>query len=142
MSSGERKTIRQACAVPYRLRDGKPEFCLITTARKKQWSFPKGIVDPGETPVETALKEAWEEAGLHGQIEENSLGRYRYSKWGRQLVVTVYPMQVDSEDEQWPEDEARQRAWCRPQAARSLIRRKALRTLLERALKRIDKNGG
>ena len=74
--------IQQASAIPYRRRDGCVEFCLITTIKRRRWAFPKGIIDPGETPVETALKEAEEEAGLHGRVDDEPLGRYKYAKWG------------------------------------------------------------
>ena len=50
------------------IREGRLEFCLITSTGKRRWSFPKGVIDPGETPPRTALKEAAEEAGLRGEI--------------------------------------------------------------------------
>ncbi len=31
---------------------------------KESWDFPKGLVDPGETPKDTAKREATEEAGI------------------------------------------------------------------------------
>ena len=76
------KPIAQACVVPYRRRDERIEFCLITSLKKKRWIFPKGIVDPGETVEEAALKEAFEEAGLHGRILGDPIGKYEDSKWG------------------------------------------------------------
>jgi 8-oxo-dGTP pyrophosphatase MutT (NUDIX family) len=29
-----------------------------------RWPFPAGRIDPGETPMETALRETWEEIGI------------------------------------------------------------------------------
>ena len=49
----------QACAIPYRQRKGKLEFCLITSS-KGHWSFPKGFVELGESLRQAALKEAFE----------------------------------------------------------------------------------
>ena len=65
-----------------RCRNGQYEFCLITSLRKGRWGFPKGITDPGETHVETALKEADEEAGLRGRIVGDSLGESRRNYQG------------------------------------------------------------
>src|SRR5262245_1798891 len=79
--------IAQACAIPYRLVEGRLEFCLITSISKGHWGFPKGIIDPGETPMETALKEAHEEAGLSGRIVGPLLGSYSYEKWDTTLHV-------------------------------------------------------
>ena len=131
----------QAAAVPYRCRDGQPEFCLITSVRKGHWGFPKGIIDPGETPVQTALKEAEEEAGLHGRIEGDPLGKYEYYKWGTVLVVTVYLMQVTMTDADWQEASLRDRVWCRADEARAAISRQEFRELLEAALERIACDG-
>jgi len=137
MSSHPSNPILQASAVPYRQRDGAAEFCLITSSRGRRWGFPKGIIDPGETPVETALKEAEEEAGLHGRIEGAPLGEYEYAKWGTVLVVTVYLMRVTAADDQWEESDLRERRWCGAEAARAAIGRDEVRRMLDAAQQRI-----
>ena len=129
--------IQQACAVPYRWQEGRVEFCLITSTGKGTWGFPKGIVDPGETPEQTALKEAEEEAGLHGRIVGAPLGQYEYRKWNTLLVVTAYLMEVTAEDDDWEEADLRKRLWCRADAARAAIPRRESRELLGLALERI-----
>ena len=138
MSSGEANPIYQAAAVPYRLHDRTVEFCLITSFRKGNWGIPKGIIDPGETARQTALKEAEEEAGLHGRIEGDSLGTYRYHKWGTVLYVTVYLMRVTRADDRWQEEEFRKRAWYEPDQARAVIHRDELRPMIDAALERIE----
>lgn len=45
--------------------------------RGEVWALPKGLVDPGESPAETALREAEEETGLVARLGEK-LGDVRY----------------------------------------------------------------
>ena len=87
--------------MPYRRQNGECEFCLITSSSGRRWGFPKGIIDPGESAVETALKEALEEAGLQGHIEGDPLGRYEYAKWGTTLEVTGLLMRVTAAEDDW-----------------------------------------
>ena len=132
------RLIRQASAVPFRRRGNRLEFCLITSARKQKWGFPKGIVDPGETDVETALKESREEAGLHGEIIGAPLGQYDYFKWGARLTVAVLLMKVARCDEEWDESEIRQRRWADRDEASTLLSRRVLRELLGTAVDRLS----
>jgi phosphohistidine phosphatase len=130
--------ILQAGCVPCRFRKGQLEICMITT-RKGRWGFPKGIIDPGETPEETALKESVEEAGLIGKIQGKSIGSYRYRKWGVELVCTMFIMKVTMIEDSW--DEAwRQREWFSPDAAREIIDREELLPFVDVAAERLLNN--
>ena len=142
MSSSSKEPIAQACAVPFRLRNGRIEFCLITSSRKRRWGFPKGIIDPGETHEETALKEAEEEAGLHGQIVGEPLGIYTYEKWNSDLVVTVVLMRVRRTLNDWPERSLRQRQWVQLDTARLHLAHPRQKELLEVAVERILAQAG
>jgi 8-oxo-dGTP pyrophosphatase MutT (NUDIX family) len=42
------------------------------------WALPKGNLDPGERPDETALREVFEETGVHGHLVEK-LGDVKYT---------------------------------------------------------------
>ncbi|MFC9787952.1 NUDIX domain-containing protein [Rhodococcus sp. NPDC127528] len=44
------------------------EIALIHRPKYDDWSFPKGKLDPGETPVVAALREVEEETGLEVQL--------------------------------------------------------------------------
>jgi 8-oxo-dGTP pyrophosphatase MutT (NUDIX family) len=67
----------QVAAVCYRVRSGAIEFLLIRTSGGGRWTFPKGSAEPGLTHAQAAALEAFEEAGVHGRIEEASFARYR-----------------------------------------------------------------
>jgi 8-oxo-dGTP pyrophosphatase MutT (NUDIX family) len=67
----------QVAAVCYRVRGGVIEFLLIRTSGGGRWTFPKGSAEPGLTHAQAAALEAFEEAGVHGRIEEASFARYR-----------------------------------------------------------------
>ena len=61
--------------------NGKPEGV---------WALPKGLIDPGETGAETALREVAEETGLTGRLELK-LGdvRYVYTRRGERVFKVV-----------------------------------------------------
>lgn len=127
----------QACAVPVRRRGTRLEVCLITSSSGR-WVFPKGFIDPGETNSEAALKEAFEEAGVHGQVLGEPLGSYkaRKNKLRKCLSVVVLLMQVTRSDSEWTESHRRQRRWVSVTAARQLLSQPELRDCLDAALER------
>jgi 8-oxo-dGTP pyrophosphatase MutT (NUDIX family) len=66
----------QVAAVCYRRRGDGIEFLLVRTRSGGRWTFPKGSAEPGLTHAQAAALEAFEEAGVHGRIEEESFTRY------------------------------------------------------------------
>lgn len=71
----------QVAAVCYRVGGGGIEFLLVRT-RSGRWTFPKGGLEPGLTHAQVAALEAFEEAGVHGRMEEASFARYIRRKRG------------------------------------------------------------
>jgi 8-oxo-dGTP pyrophosphatase MutT (NUDIX family) len=134
-------SLQQACVVPYRQQADRLEVCLITSMRGR-WIFPKGIIDPGETYRETALKEALEEAGLHGRLVGAPLGVYNVWKFGRNNTVIVLLMEVEQAETQWAESSVRQRRWASPTEARRLLSRQPLKEGLDTAVMRIRDAAG
>ena len=65
----------QVAAVCYRVRGAVIEFLLVQT-RGGRWIFPKGSAEPGLTHAQAAALEAFEEAGVHGRMEEAAFTRY------------------------------------------------------------------
>ena len=48
-------------------RDGR--VLLVRHHEGNRWSTPGGMVEPGETPADAAVREAWEETGAHVELE-------------------------------------------------------------------------
>lgn len=106
--------IDQAAAVPFRrTEDGEIEVLLVTS-RAGDWSTPKGHIDVGNSPQETAEIETVEEAGAIGQASDQILGVYEYTKPGRpgrRYRATVFPVEVDLTLDHWEEMDDRERRW-------------------------------
>lgn len=101
---------RQSAVIPFRNTNGKMEVLIITTRKKKNWIFPKGIIEENLTARESATKEAFEEAGITGELLANKLGKYTYKKWGGNCKVKVYGLRVNTVLNNWEED-FRERKW-------------------------------
>jgi len=67
---GRIRTQRQTSAggVVFRRRDERVEVALIRVGDKSRWQLPKGIVDEGESPEVTAVREVREEAGVDAEL--------------------------------------------------------------------------
>jgi 8-oxo-dGTP diphosphatase len=59
---------------------GRPMLAAIRPQGKPAgvWALPKGNLDPGEKPAETAVRDVWEETGVRGTVLEK-LGDVKYA---------------------------------------------------------------
>ena len=72
-------TVYAAGAVCWRMSKGEIELAMVYRTKHKDWTFPKGKVDPGELLPETAVREIEEEAGIRIRL-------------GRKLAVIDYEL--------------------------------------------------
>ena len=70
--TSQMETVHQHSAggVAYRPGETGPEIAIIKTFEEGRWQLPKGIVDPGETAEQAALREVREEAGITCELIE------------------------------------------------------------------------
>ena len=134
--SGDRAP-QQAAAIPFRHREGAVEICLITTIRAGRWTIPKGFIEPGATAPETAVREAREEAGIHGRVLGGPVGYYDIAKQGARYRIAVYLMRVDRVDDAWEERSVRQRRWTTVRQAKELLAGRPVEAVFRRALTHI-----
>jgi 8-oxo-dGTP pyrophosphatase MutT (NUDIX family) len=73
--------------VVFKLSGSQPVFCLILD-RFGRWTCPKGHVEPGESPVQAALREVREEVGLSDPEVASKLGERRYRFSSRRKLVS------------------------------------------------------
>jgi 8-oxo-dGTP pyrophosphatase MutT (NUDIX family) len=126
---------QQAAAIPFRRTGDNVQLCLIRRKdTQKRWGIPKGVIDSGDTPAETAVNEAWEEAGLVGRPVGDTNGSYKYDKWGKALTVAVFLLEVLDEEDTWDEDDVRERRWTAIDEALDLLSQHPVRPLLDHAM--------
>jgi 8-oxo-dGTP pyrophosphatase MutT (NUDIX family) len=98
------RACEQVAAVCYRIRGSEIEFLLVRT-NSGHWTFPKGSTEPGLTHAQAAALEAFEEAGVHGRMEEASFTQYvrRKRSVGAHLcqVLRLDPPQEPNRDPTW-----------------------------------------
>ena len=110
------------------------QVLLITSRGTGRWIIPKGWPVPDLGRPGSALQEAWEEAGVRGEVV-SQIGRYDYDKLldngGSVLVrVQVFLALVDGLADDFPEAGQRHRRWFQPAKAAGLVDEKGLRKIL------------
>jgi len=128
---------RQYAALPWRIgTDGALEILLITSRETRRWIIPKGWPMKGKKAYQAAAQEAFEEAGVQGDIATEPLGAFRYLKTlgpKQQQVcsVNVFALEVTRELGLWPEQHQRSRRWMPAREAARSVDEPELRALIE-----------
>ena len=120
----------QSAVIPFKLENGKLKLFMISNRKRSRWIFPKGIIEQHLTPQQSAAKEAFEEAGIKGNVYSNESGNYRYKKWGGICTVQVYLLQIEEILNDWQEENFRNRIWVGIQEAKRLVREKELKNIV------------
>ncbi|NNN08407.1 MAG: NUDIX hydrolase [Acidimicrobiaceae bacterium] len=90
--------------------NGRFEVACIFREARADWTFPKGKLDPGETFEQAALREVWEETGMHCDvIRFAGTTNYTHRK-GKPKIVAYYLMSVAT-GEFAPNDEVDELVW-------------------------------
>ncbi|RLN55956.1 hypothetical protein BBJ29_007743 [Phytophthora kernoviae] len=111
-----------ACIVASRRRQvGADEFLLISSSKHpSRWILPKGGWENDESVVESALREADEEAGVTGDIV-GSLGTLDFaSQQGKPCRFYGFKLEVTQVFHDWAEN-TRQRKWVSFEGAQKLL---------------------
>ena len=101
------------------VRDG--EVLLVHRPRYDDWTFPKGKADPGESDEECALREVWEETGLHCALGAELPPTAYDDALGRPKVVRWWLMEPLEDDGFVPGKEIDALRWVAPADARGLL---------------------
>lgn len=115
----------QAAALPFRRAEGL-EILLVSSLDTGRWIVPKGWPMKGRQNFETASREAYEEAGVKGDISPQPAGTFHYDKRRRngavwRCMVEVFPLEVKHQSQSWPEKSARKTRWCEWSVAAELV---------------------
>jgi 8-oxo-dGTP pyrophosphatase MutT (NUDIX family) len=113
-------------ALCYRIRNGKVQVLLVTGRRSGKWICPKGWPVNKATPAESALREAYEEAGVDGRVSGDCLGIFAHYPVARRsklpTIVALFPVEVRKLGDDFPEKGQRKRKWfSRKQAAKRVL---------------------
>jgi 8-oxo-dGTP pyrophosphatase MutT (NUDIX family) len=133
-----RKRLRplQYAALPYRWRpNASIEIMLITSRGTGRWLIPKGWPEPGLEPAEAAAREAREEAGLVGRVDDRSIGFFHYDKrlpngGTVHCVVEVFALEVERQMKSWPEQHERSTRCFFLQEAAQAVQEPELRSII------------
>ena len=127
---------QQYAALPWRKGKEGLEILLITSRETRRWVIPKGWPMITLAAHNAAAQEAWEEAGVRGEVAATSIGAFRYHKRMKsgppqRCRVDVYPLAVAVEEKDWPEKRQRQRRWIPALEAARMVEEPGLRVLIE-----------
>ena len=117
--------------------EGKVLLVYETTANF--WGFPKGHVEIGETEIETAKREVYEETGLDVDVLE----KFRYVtkyKIFRSINKTaiLFPARPKTNKVVIQESEIKDYKWCTKEEALSIMIHDNLKKILKKAYKDLN----
>lgn len=128
---------KQCGALPWRYNGGVREVMLISSRDTGRWVIPKGWPIKGLSPAQTAMREAYEEAGLGGQVSKKPLGAFEYAKRmenGKVLPtrVEVFALEQMVQHPEWPEQGQRRLQWFSVPDAVEAVDEPELKTIIRK----------
>ncbi|HKY55065.1 MAG TPA: NUDIX hydrolase [Anaerolineales bacterium] len=128
-----------AGGVAFRWKDSVPEIAVVSMKPKLRWQLPKGIVDPGESPEITAVREVREEAGIETDLLsliETIEYWYRSTKYGKPVrfhkFVHFYLLQYRSGNVADHDNEVAEAKWVSLDKAIEMLAFKSEREVVEK----------
>ena len=128
--------------VVFRRHNSIIEVALIAVKGGTVWCLPKGLIDKGEIPEKTALREVEEETGLKGRIIEK-LGEITYWYYLKEenakcrKTVHFFLMEYEGGDISNHDYEVEDAKWFPIDEALDKVNYKSERELIEKAGKRL-----
>jgi len=127
--------------VAFRLReDSNPEIAIVSVKPTLRWQLPKGIVEPGESPDVTAVREVREEAGIETDLLsliETIEYWYRSVKYGKPIryhkYVHFYLLSYRDGDVSDHDHEVEEARWVGLNDAIKMLAFKSEREVVEKA---------
>ncbi|SCX04618.1 putative NTP pyrophosphohydrolase [Agrobacterium sp. DSM 25558] len=125
---------QQYAALCYRRKKGLTEVLLLTSRDTGRWVIPKGWPMDGKKAHAVAAQEAFEEAGVRGNVDKNHFGFFDYDKKLRNGVkvvcrVQVHLLEVTDLVKNFPERESRTLEWVTPVEASHRVNEPELKEL-------------
>jgi 8-oxo-dGTP pyrophosphatase MutT (NUDIX family) len=137
-----------AGGVAFRWMDSEPQIAIVQMRPKLRWQLPKGIVDPGESPEVTALREVREEAGVETEriaLIETIEYWYRSVRNGQPVryhkYVHFYLLEYRSGDVSDHDQEVEESRWVGLDEAVEMLEFKSEREVVQKARKMIEARG-
>jgi 8-oxo-dGTP pyrophosphatase MutT (NUDIX family) len=144
--SNSRKSVTakrvQYAALPYRMNGRtRPEVMLVTSRETRRWIIPKGWPHKGKAPHRSAAREAFEEAGVIGAVNRQSVGSFSYEKRLKKggvvaCEVLVFALEVKRQSKEWPEKRERKVRWLSARVAAKTVRDRELGKIIRRLARR------
>jgi len=123
MDTSKNSLIHSYGIIPiYQNSDGKSEY-LVVQNHGGFWGFPKGRPENGETPEQTASREAYEETGITvtDSVLKSSIEYSYIMNSGQKKIVTLFPVYVDSQNVKLQNKELQNFKWVSLDEALELI---------------------
>lgn len=117
--------------------NNKGQVLVTQHSQNKHWSFPKGLIDPGQTTKEAALREVREEGGVVAEIiDKVGYSKYIYTFNNEKIfkVVTYFLMKYISGDPKDHDWEVSDIGWYQPEEALKQLTFSRDKELLKKAL--------
>ena len=137
----ERVLVRAAGGLVWRTGRGGPKLAVIHRPKHRDWSLPKGKLEPGEAFAAAALREVAEETGCRARLGDFA-GFTLCSVKKRPKLVLFWHMSAEDPADFEPNHEVDRLEWLAPEDAVERLHNPSERRLVRGALPKASRPRG